>query len=121
MSKPRLRMGLVGFADESYPLALLGTRSAVLSWEQAAAADADALWINGQAARFLHDGSRRRRRRRGAGPRLRPWTCRRWTAPTFFTLPLADDRIRAPLLVDLHSAGSVDKALRRAEAVLHPW
>ena len=118
MSKPRLRMGLVGFADASYPLALLGTRSAVLSWEQASAADADALWINGQTARFLHDGVVAV----GGGAQGPALTLdlQALDRPTFFTLPLADDRIRAPLLVDLHSAASVDKALRRAEAVLHP-
>ncbi|HZN46994.1 MAG TPA: hypothetical protein VFB71_05180 [Ramlibacter sp.] len=118
MSKPRLRMGLVGFADESYPLALLGTRSAVLSWEQASAADADALWIHGQSARFLHDGVVAIRG--GAQVPALTLDLQALDRPTFFTLPLADDRIRAPLLVDLHSAASVDKALRRAEAVLHP-
>jgi DNA-binding transcriptional ArsR family regulator len=40
--------------------------------------------------------------------------------PTFFTLPLADERIRTPNVVDLHQAASVDRALRHAEAVLHP-
>jgi hypothetical protein len=118
MSKPRLRMGLVGFAEEDYLLALLRTRSAVLFWERAAAADADALWIHGESAELAHEGVVRV----AAGARSPALTLdlHALDRPTFFTLPLADARIRAPQVLDLHSAPSVDRALRRAEAVLHP-
>jgi hypothetical protein len=40
--------------------------------------------------------------------------------PTAFTLPVADDRIQSPVTFDSHSAGSVDKVLRRAEKALQP-
>lgn len=118
MSKPRLRMGLVGFAEEDYLLALLRTRSAVLFWERADAADADALWIHGESAELVHEGVVRV----AAGARSPALTLdlHALERPTFFTLPLADERIRAPQVLDLHSAPSVDRALRRAEAVLHP-
>jgi hypothetical protein len=111
-------MGLIGFDREDYLTALLGTRSAVLQWERANAAEADALWINGEAAEWLHEGIVRvPGRQRGASLRLDLQGLGR---PTFFTLPLRDDRIRPPLSFDPRSAASIDKALRRAEAVLQP-
>jgi hypothetical protein len=119
MSKPRLRMGLVGFAEEDYPLALLRTRCAVLSWERTSVVDADALWIAGAAARLTHEGIVRVGGGAAGAPAL-TLDLQALDRPTFFTLPLADPRIRAPLVLDLHSAASVDRALRRAEAVLHP-
>jgi DNA-binding transcriptional ArsR family regulator len=118
MSKPRLRMGLVGFEEEDYLLALLRTRSAVLFWEKSAPADADALWIRGESAEMVHEGIVRV----GTGGRAHPLTLdlHALDRPTFFTLPLADDRIRTPNVLDLTQAASVDRALRHAEAVLHP-
>lgn len=118
MSKPRLRMGLIGFDQEDYLTALLGTRSAVLEWETAGAAEADALWINGEAAEWLHEGIVRvAGRQKGSALRLDLQALDR---PTFFTLPLRDERIRPPQTFDPRSAASIDRALRRAEAVLHP-
>jgi DNA-binding transcriptional ArsR family regulator len=118
MIKPRLRMGLVGFPREEYLHALLRTRSAVLTWEHASAADADALWVNGEAARFLYDDLVSVAP--GATAPAMTLDLQALDRPTFFTLPLADERIRVPLVLDLHSAPSVDKALRRAQSVLHP-
>jgi DNA-binding transcriptional ArsR family regulator len=118
MSKPRLRMGLIGFDQEDYLRALLRTRSAVLEWETASAAEADALWINGEAAEWIHEGIVRiAGRQKGASLRLDLQSLDR---PTFFTLPLRDERIRPPLSFDPRSAPSIDRALRRAEAVLRP-
>ena len=118
MTKPRLRMGLVGFSREDYPLALLRTRSAVLTWERAPAAEADALWIHGKAARFVHEDVVRVDSAGGRPAMM--FDLQAMDRPTCFTLPLGDDRIRPPQVLDLHSAHSVDRALRHAEAVLHP-
>jgi hypothetical protein len=118
MIKPRLRMGLVGFLHEEYLHALLRTRSAVLTWEHASAAEADALWVNGAASRFLYDELVSVAA--GASAPAMTLDLQALDRPTFFTLPLADERIRVPLVLDVHSAPSVDKALRRAQAVLHP-
>jgi DNA-binding transcriptional ArsR family regulator len=111
-------MGLIGFDQEDYLTALLRTRSAVLEWETANAAEADALWINGAAAEWVHEGIVRvAGRQQGTALRLDLQSLDR---PTFFTLPLRDERIRPPQSFDPRSAPSIDRALRRAEAVLHP-
>ena len=117
MTTPLLRMGLVGFSREDYLESLLRTR-AVVRWEKASAMDADALWVNGEASRALPDGivsiitwPAQGELRLDLGALARP---------TFFTLPLPDPRVRPPLTFEPRSAGSVNAALRRAEAVLHP-
>lgn len=117
MNTPRLRMGLVGFSGEDYLLALLRTRSAAFRWEDSRAADADALWINGEAARLVHDGIVRLPAGREPAMTLDLQALDR---PTCFTLPVADPNLRPPITFDPHSAASIDKALRRCEAVLHP-
>jgi DNA-binding transcriptional ArsR family regulator len=118
MSKPRLHMGLVGFDNEDYLSALLRTRFAVLQWQRSSPEDADALWISGEAAELVHDDIVR-----VAGPRFAgamTLDLQALDRPTFFSLPLRDERIRAPRTFDPRSARSVDKALKQAEAVLHP-
>lgn len=117
MTTPRLRMGLVGFFQEDYLLSLLRTR-AVVRWEKSSPMDSDALWVNGEASRALPD--------RLVG--ITTWPAQgelkldlsALERPTFFTLPLPDPNVRPALTFDPRSAGSVNSALRRAEAVLHP-
>jgi hypothetical protein len=110
-------MGLIGFDQEDYLAALLRTRSATLRWETANATDADALWINGEATELVEAGIVRVTS--GAAPGIR-LDLQSLARPTFFTLPLRDERIRPPQSFDPRSATSVHKALRRAEAILHP-
>lgn len=117
MSKPQLRMGLVGFSSEEYLLALLRTRSAAFHWQCSPAADADALWINGEAARLVHDGVVRVPAGREPAMTL---DLNALDRPTCFTLPVLDPDLRPPFTFDPRSAPSIDKALRRCEAVLHP-
>lgn len=117
MRNARLRMGLIGFPNEDYPVSLLRTR-AVVPWEPAAPTEADALWISGESARLVDEGVVRVA---GAEPgRHTTLDLQALDRPTFFTLPLPDERIRPPLSFDPRSAPSVDRAMRRAEVVLHP-
>ncbi|MCD6077264.1 MAG: hypothetical protein K0R89_1202 [Ramlibacter sp.] len=118
MTTPRLRMGLMGFPDDEYLVSLLRTRSALLKWEVSGIEDADALWVNGDAVSMVnHDVVR------VAATASQPellLDLKHLSRPTAFTLPLADERVRAPITFDTRSAPSVDKVLRRAETVLQP-
>lgn len=117
MTTPRLRMGLVGFFQEDYVLSLLRTR-AVVRWERGSPAEADALWVCGEASRALPDGLVGVTTWPGQGEiKLDLSALER---PTFFTLPVPDPDVRPALRFDPRSAASVNSALRRAEAVLQP-
>lgn len=118
MTKPRLHMGLIGFANEDYLTALLRTRCAVLQWHRSSPEEADALWISGDAAQLVHDDVVRVARAPSAAAMT--LDLQALDRPTFFSLPLRDEAIRAPRTFDTRSAPSVHKALKQAEAVLHP-
>jgi hypothetical protein len=117
MTIPRLRMGLVGFPQEDYLVALLRTR-AVVQWERASAPEADALWVSGEASRALPDGLVGVTTWPGQGELKLDLSA--LERPTFFTLPVPDPHVRPPLTFDPRSAASVNSALRRAESVLQP-
>lgn len=117
MTIPRLRMGLVGFFQEDYLLSLLRTR-AVVRWERGSPAEADALWVCGEASRALPDGLVGVTTGPGQGELKLDLSA--LERPTFFALPVADPDVRPPLSFDPRSAASVNSALRRAEAVLQP-
>lgn len=117
LEKPCLRMALMGFPDP-YPLAaLLEERKVLLPWRVAEPAHADAYWICGAMAQALPGGRVRVPDRAEGFVTLDPHVPSR---RTFFSLPVADARIRPAYTFDPYSPGSVEYALRQVEAVLRP-
>lgn len=118
MTLPRLRMGLIGFADEEFLSTVLRTRVTV-RWEKCAAVDADALWINGSNAQLLDNGMVRivTSDFPSQSTTLDLAALQR---PAWFSLPLADPALRVPATFDPRDARSIDQALREAEKLLMP-
>ena len=118
LTVPRLRMGLVGFADEAFLASVLRTRVTV-RWESWAAVDADALWINGAGAQVLDNGMVRVVTTDFplVATTLDLHSVQR---PYWFSLPLGDPKLRAPAAFDPRDARSIDSALREAEKELLP-
>ncbi|HEX7891551.1 MAG TPA: hypothetical protein VF522_19530 [Ramlibacter sp.] len=115
---PRLRMGLIGFADEDFLAIVLRTRVTV-RWESWAAVDADALWINGAGAQVLDNGMVRVVTT-DFPPVATTLDLHSIQRPFWFSLPLADPKLHAPSAFDPRDARSIDAALREAEKELLP-
>jgi len=115
-ASPPLRMGLVGFADESKLGKLLNTRTRV-RWVDAPATDADALWVNGQHAQPLRNHMVR-------VPPTKPdatatiLNLREISRPVAFTHPLGNGYFSPPNVFDPQSAESVAGILRTFEGEL---
>ncbi len=110
-------MALMGFPDP-YPLAsLVDERHVLLPWKVADASVADAYWVCGGTAQVGGAGVVR------VPDRARGFVTLERRVPsrlTFFSLPVADARIRPQYTFDPCSEGSVEYAFRQAEAVLRP-
>lgn len=116
LDKPCLRMALVGFPDR-YPLAaLVEQRQVLLPWQVADASVADARWVCGATAQAAGSQVRVPDAAEGFVTLDRRIPSRL----TFFSLPVADARIRPPYTFDPHSEASVEYAFRQAEAMLRP-
>ena len=117
MSVPVMRMGLVGFADETQLRNLFATRNRNLHWERWPHIDADALWINGENAQpmrghMVHIPA--------AAPGL-PATVlnlKEIERPTAFTLPIRNGYFAPPLAFDPRRADQVADVLNQFEADL---
>lgn len=118
MTLPRLRMGLIGFADEDFLGTVLRTRVTV-PWEKWAAIDADALWINGSGAQLLDNGMVRVVTT-DFPPVSTTLDLESIQRPHWFSLPLGDPSLRVGATFDPRDARSIDQALREAEKVLLP-
>lgn len=115
-ASPPLRMGLVGFADERPLCNLLDTRSR-MRWVSSPAADADALWVNGDRAQPLRNHMVR-------VPSTLPGATatilnlKEISRPVAFTHPLGNGYFSPPNVFDPLSAESVGGILRTFEAEL---
>lgn len=118
MTLPKLRMGLIGFADDEFLARVLRTRVTV-PWEKWPPIDADALWINGSSAQVLDNGMVRvvTSDFPPVSTTLDPGSIQK---PYWFSLPLADPALRAPAVFNPQNAASIDNALRTAEKLLLP-
>ena len=118
MPPPQLRLGLVGFADESYLGNLMRTRRSV-AWQPWTAMDADALWINGAHAQPGRNHVVRI-------PSGRPeeaatlLSLKDLDRPAAFALPLGNGYFAPPEVFDPHSARSVAEVLQGFETRLRP-
>lgn len=117
MAVPVMRMGLIGFADESYLANLLMTRNRFLRWERWPFVDADALWVNGAHAQPLRNNMIR-------VPSAQPdkpatvLNLREIDRPMAFTLPLGNGYVSPPEVFDPHVAASVAEVLTKFEDAL---
>jgi len=114
-----MRMGLIGFAEETHLGNLLMTRNRHLRWERWPFAEADALWINGQHAQPL----RNHMIRVPSGHPNKPaavLNMREVDRPLAFTLPLGNGYLQPPESFDPRNAASVAAVLARFEEALMP-
>ena len=117
MPVPRMRMGLVGFADEKQLLNLLMSRNRNLQWERWPFIDADALWINGAHAQPLRGNLVRIPSVDPAKPAT-VLNLKEIDRPTAFTLPFANGYFTPPLAFDPHKVDQVADVLNVFEAAL---
>ena len=113
-----MRMGLIGFADETYLGNLLMTRNRHLRWERWPFAEADALWVNGQHVVALPDHMVRVPSAHSGQPAA-VLNLREIGRPVAFTLPLATG-LQPPESFDPRVAASVARILTRFEKALMP-
>jgi hypothetical protein len=110
-----MRMGLVGFADETQLLNLIATRNRNLQWERWPFIDADALWINGERAQPMR-GNMVRIPAADAGKPATILNLKEIDRPTAFTLPIGDGYFTPPLAFDPHKVDQVADVLHQFEA-----
>ena len=116
IASPPLRMGLVGFADERHLCNLLGTRTR-LRWVSSPAAEADALWVNGEHAQPLRNHMVRVLSAKAGAPAT-ILNLKEISRPVAFTYPLGNGYFSPPNVFDPQSAESVADILRTFEAQL---
>ena len=116
--KPCLRAALLGFGDPAGMAALLHLRRVALPWEPSPLAEADAVWICGEAAQATGGNVVRVQSPPPVGETL--LDLRSSHRPIFLTLPVADPAIEPPLVFDPRLPASVHKAFTQAESLLHP-
>lgn len=109
-------MGLVGFADERHFCDLLGTRARA-RWIASPAADADALWVNGDHAHPLRNHMVRVPSTKPGAPAT-VLNLKEISRPVAFTQPLGNGYFSPPNLFDPLSAESVAGVLRTFEGEL---
>ncbi|HYE70069.1 MAG TPA: hypothetical protein VEA35_05925 [Ramlibacter sp.] len=118
MHPPELRLGIVGFRDETHLANVLKTRRSV-RWLPWAAIDADALWVNGEHAQPARNHVVR-------VPSVRPdapatlLSLRDIDRPTAFALPLGNGYLTPPEVFDPRSAKSIAEVLQGFEYRLRP-
>lgn len=117
MSVPVMRMGLVGFADETQLRNLFATRNRNLHWERWPAIEADALWINGEDAQPMR-GHMVRIPAAQPGLPATVLNLKEIDRPTAFTLPIRNGYFTPPLAFDPRRADQVGDVLSQFEADL---
>ncbi|MBI5279110.1 MAG: hypothetical protein HY854_21930 [Burkholderiales bacterium] len=119
MFRPVMRMGLIGFEDDTHLRELLSLRAATCQWERGPFIEADALWANGEHAQLV----RGRFVRVPSYDPTRPATLlnlKEVDRPMAFTLPLPNPDVIPPAVFNPYSADSVDAILTKFEAWLLP-
>lgn len=117
MSVPKMRMGLIGFGDETHLRNLLSTRNRNLQWERWPFIDADALWINGAQAQPMRGNMVRVPSAEPAKPAT-ILNLKEIDRPVAFTTPFGNGYFTPPLAFDPRKVDQVVDVLNVFEAAL---